>query len=308
MSSKEKPPWRDEELLRRLYKKQDLTDHEIAQRFGCSRAAITKWRSKFGIESEQWVDERLDNEEKIRELYIEKKQSTYEIADQFDCCEYSVRKRLSEFGIERRSNTDYVSEILKDGDELERLYNEEHMHMGEIADLTDVTRSGVERWMKIHDIETHVSGPRPDEELTKNADRLERLYIDDGLSTREIAQMFDVSDTTIYHHLKKNGVEMRTVSEAFDVKESQNDDIYYGPDWKEKREHAIQSAGESCELCGMSRNQHKNEFGFDLHVHHIRKIRKFDSIKEANELDNLISVCVGCHRKWEGVPLKPDIS
>lgn len=305
MSSQQVEPWRDEVKMETLYNKRDLTDREIAEKFGCSRSTVTDWRNKFGIKSDYEVDQDLNDKERLKKLYLDQGYTTYEIADEFDCCEYTVRHRLKKFNIERRSKSDYVDGLLKNADELRRLYHGEHMTMSDIAELVEVGPSGVRHWMKKHGIETK-RGPKEHPELSKNKQELEKLYIEDELSTREIAEMFEVDESTIYRHLEKNGVDIRSLSEAWAVKESQQDRLYYGAEWSKRREKAIQSADECCEVCEMDRDEHKNKFGFDLHVHHIRKMRKFESTKEANKLKNLLSVCVRCHRKWENIPLAPE--
>jgi len=77
---------------------------------------------------------------------------------------------------------------------------------------------------------------------------------------------------------------------------------YYGPNWHQKREQALERDSHTCQDCGVSD---------DLHVHHIRKIRQYKDMygtpewyEKANELDNLLTLCQDCHRKWEGIPLR----
>lgn len=80
---------------------------------------------------------------------------------------------------------------------------------------------------------------------------------------------------------------------------------YYGPTWQRQREKRIQLDGEQCVVCGMSKEEHKDAYSKDLEVHHIRPIKTFDNYEIANELDNLRTMCVGCHRHWEGIPIVP---
>lgn len=82
-------------------------------------------------------------------------------------------------------------------------------------------------------------------------------------------------------------------------------DVVYGPGWHRNRSRALERDGYECRICGMSDEAHNEKFGTDLHVHHIIKARKFDSAKERNSLDNLITLCRPHHQEWEGIPLKP---
>ncbi|MCP4425367.1 MAG: DEAD/DEAH box helicase [Chloroflexi bacterium] len=72
----------------------------------------------------------------------------------------------------------------------------------------------------------------------------------------------------------------------------------YGPNWKSQREKALQRDGRQCRMCGAAEGM--------LHVHHVRPFREFnylpgqnDNYREANQLDNLITLCPSCHRQAE---------
>lgn len=71
---------------------------------------------------------------------------------------------------------------------------------------------------------------------------------------------------------------------------------YYGENWIRKRKQTLERDEYQCQHCRTSE---------DLHVHHIRKIRKFDEPEDANYLENLVTLCAECHRAWEGIPLRP---
>lgn len=81
---------------------------------------------------------------------------------------------------------------------------------------------------------------------------------------------------------------------------------YYGPNWYEKRREALERDSYNCQVCGITNGEHVEKTGSELSVHHIRPIRQFESTEKANQLDNLITLCKTCHRKWEGVPVIPD--
>lgn len=72
---------------------------------------------------------------------------------------------------------------------------------------------------------------------------------------------------------------------------------YYGPNWHRQRRKALDRDDHTCQDCGSVER---------LHVHHIRPIREFDEPKRANVLINLVTLCASCHRKWEGLYLRPD--
>ena len=67
----------------------------------------------------------------------------------------------------------------------------------------------------------------------------------------------------------------------------------YGPNWNQQRNLARERDHYSCQICGVS------EQGTAHHVHHKTPFKKFTSYQEANQLDNLITLCANCHQKAE---------
>lgn len=79
---------------------------------------------------------------------------------------------------------------------------------------------------------------------------------------------------------------------------------HYGQNWNEERRNALDAAEYTCELCGQTREQHYDEYGFDLDVHHRIPVRAFDSVEDANFQDNLVVCCRNCHQsKLEREPV-----
>lgn len=75
----------------------------------------------------------------------------------------------------------------------------------------------------------------------------------------------------------------------------------YGPNWQEQRQKALERDGHRCRTCGA-----KARPGQGLHIHHIRPFREYNYIPgeneayiQANELENLVTLCPSCHRRAE---------
>nr|MBN1229521.1 DEAD/DEAH box helicase [Anaerolineae bacterium] len=75
----------------------------------------------------------------------------------------------------------------------------------------------------------------------------------------------------------------------------------YGPDWPQQREAARARDGYRCTRCTAPEQTHRQH-----DVHHIRPFREFgyvpgenDNYLEANQLDNLTTLCAACHREVE---------
>jgi hypothetical protein len=80
----------------------------------------------------------------------------------------------------------------------------------------------------------------------------------------------------------------------------------YGGVWDEARKKALERDNRQCRICGFNAQEHKEKYGRSLDIHHIQPSRTFDDQRDAHELSNLITLCLPCHKKWEGIPLRPD--
>lgn len=68
--------------------------------------------------------------------------------------------------------------------------------------------------------------------------------------------------------------------------------IYYGKDWKTIRLKALNRDGFLCQICGSNKKDM-------LVVHHIIPVKEFDTLDQAHDLSNLVTVCRACHCKIE---------
>jgi DEAD/DEAH box helicase domain-containing protein len=72
-----------------------------------------------------------------------------------------------------------------------------------------------------------------------------------------------------------------------------NDPNDYGPNWQTIRDRVRSRDGYRCQSCGSP------EDGKAHHVHHKTPFRAFLSREQANQLDNLVTLCPNCHRRAE---------
>lgn len=92
------------------------------------------------------------------------------------------------------------------------------------------------------------------------------------------------------------------------------EDRYYGPNWSEQRKRALERDDFRCQMpgCNLTREKHRELYDRDLTVHHLIPIREFDDDlgvghKQANRLENLVTLCLEHHSEWEHMaPLRPD--
>jgi hypothetical protein len=74
---------------------------------------------------------------------------------------------------------------------------------------------------------------------------------------------------------------------------------HYGQNWEEQRHAALVRDRWRCQDCGLEQQDHVEQYGRSLHMHHIRPIRSFETPEDANFIENLITLCEDCHDKWE---------
>lgn len=85
---------------------------------------------------------------------------------------------------------------------------------------------------------------------------------------------------------------------------------YYGPNWHAQKRAARKRDGYKCQHCGKPQKKCKRA----LDVHHIKPFKTFgympnenDAYLQANDLTNLVSLCIDCHKKaeWNKIAIQP---
>ena len=67
------------------------------------------------------------------------------------------------------------------------------------------------------------------------------------------------------------------------------------PTFRKTREVALERADHECAFCGVTDDQHRNDYGMGLDVHHIIP----RSAGGTDKPNNLLAVCRGCHKTLE---------
>jgi len=97
-------------------------------------------------------------------------------------------------------------------DELEKFYIEREMSSNEIAEKYDCSKRTILKRLREYGIPRRSSGPKRRDDITK--EKLEKLYLVEELSTRDIAEKLDTGRSTIYRKLKKFDIPTRDISES----------------------------------------------------------------------------------------------
>jgi len=74
---------------------------------------------------------------------------------------------------------------------------------------------------------------------------------------------------------------------------------YYGPDWRSLQRRARKLDGYVCQRCGVSQAM----AGRALDVHHVEPVSSFFEVNDANQIENVVTLCHGCHMlvEWNGI-------
>lgn len=296
---REDDSWKDEKTLRTLFVERGLSIPEIANQFGTTRGTIHYWLDEFGIEKYPWR-----GEERLEHLYLKEKLSPSEIAEQLDTTRQTIHNWLDEHDIERDDPWD-------DKDVLRRLYIEEGLTTHEIGRKLGCGSNTVRRRLHKFDIPIYTQTP----DGLKDREYLVELYQNQGLYLEEIAEKLDTCVPTVWRWMEEHEIKRRPG--PFQPGEDNprwtggNGDWYYGPNWPEQREKALERAGYQCQVCGLSGEEHAKRYNGGIHVHHViskEEFRDEDGVldyESANRLRNLVALCAPHHQKWERVPLRP---
>lgn len=164
---KDEPPWRDEDLLRDLYLRQEQTSYEIAELFECNPATIQNWLHEFDVPVRgpggSPRDANYKDETWLKTHYIDEEWSAYEIGEEEDISTNTVYKWLAEFQIPRRPAASEIDEEAPYVDDtwLREKYIDEDWSAEEIGELTGVDPNTILTWLHRHDISVDDPGRKP---------------------------------------------------------------------------------------------------------------------------------------------------
>lgn len=256
--------YKSKSWLQEQYIENDVPIADIATECGVVHSTIDYWLGKFGLKDRFSADRKYNDESWLREKYLGEALSSTEIAelDGVDVGVNSISMRLSVFDInEAGSGTDFI---------------------------TRATSAGV---------------PKDSKHL--DAKWLEEKYTEEELTIREIAELDGVkaSPSSVNRALRAFDIETRA---SLSVRGEENP-MYkhgegshnYGIDWRRIAKQIRKRDGYECQECGKTQRETLELFDRKLDVHHIEPLSEFDSVEEANDPENLKTLCRSCHRKFE---------
>ena len=243
----------------------------------------------------------------LRKQYREEKKRPSVIAEMCGCTSQSVKHWLRKHDIPLWDSMPQYPELLNEG-WLREMHWGEESPATEIADMIGCSADSVYRWMERLGIERRQGAPEPKygEEHHSYVERIDLECHHCGNSFTRIPwecgdydRQFCTRDCHIEwlreeyvgerHHLYNGGP------------------ANYGVGWDDEKKEAVRERdNHSCQICGQSQEEHLEACGKRLNVHHITPAKNFGDPERRNAMDNLITLCLPCHRKAEQMaPLLP---
>ncbi len=208
--------------LRREYVKERRSTVEIAERFGVGSTTIRGWLKKEGIGirdiSEATSIARLPegfvkpSKEELERMYVNERMSITKIGVKLGVSRASAHNWLmeNEIGTRDRSVIKLPNGVTKPTkEELEKLYYEDGLGMAKIGIRFGVSHFIIRGWLNDYDIEIREARKLPEGFVKPSKEELERMYVDEKMSTYKIAERLGANATSVFKWLRKNGIETR---------------------------------------------------------------------------------------------------
>jgi len=212
-----KRAYRDADTLRHLYLDHDLTQGDLADAFGCSKTTVKNWLNEHDISKSSYQYDIPESE--LRELYFDRGLTIKEAAEHFGCSYIALRNRLQNYEIPIRSQAEAAAnpddDSYRDEEWLRQQYHDEELSKKAIADSCGVAPGTIQYWMDKYDIEArdlseaHTRYHERRDDSYTDEDELRRLYWEEKLTQREIADHFGVSQVAIQSWMDKYNIQLR---------------------------------------------------------------------------------------------------
>ena len=246
------------------------------------------------------------SEEWLRERYHKEGLTTAEIGRLTNFTKGTIQRRMRQCGVELRSSGKPAADKrLQDEQWFREMYEERGHSTTDIAKICGCARATVQDWKRKHGVKSigkyKSRGSRED---NPNAKEWRQIECHTCGKSKEIP-VRQVERAEVNFCSQECRIEY-TITEV--MAPGEDHPLYingeghdYGPEWPRVREKVIQRDNSRCQGCGVKRE----DYHMDLHVHHITPFRKFKTYKEANKMTNLVTLCATCHRKYEGLGMRP---
>ncbi len=222
--------YKNKDVLTYLYVDKVWKQKEIAEEFDTTKSTISRWMSRFNIETRFGNIEKLGVDE-IERLYWEEGKTQKEIAEIVGSIQGNISRFMRKHGIDRRNKSNTPASFRFNEFGYPMSYSSADNASIHVHRLVAVAEYGIDavagndvhhkneiRWdnrpenLEVLSRSDHVKEHREREYGDKpwrNESLLRKRYKEDGLTAEELSKEFGCSMSTIYTHLDKFGIETR---------------------------------------------------------------------------------------------------
>lgn len=287
-------PWQDKETLYTLYIEQGLSMAEIGEQLGCSDVTVSNWISRHGIDPRDPDPPTMYGEDHPRSVTKE------ELIEDYRRVANELGKTPSQLEYNQYADSYTWSAIRGHFDSMSELQ--------EAAGLEQLNKGRVVIECEVCGDEFDVKHSRRDTRRFCGSDCHDEwkkeAYSGEGNHNykQPISTTCEWCENTytVPPHKEDSTrfcsqecmIEWRSRAYAGEnhPRWKGRDSYYRGPNWRRQREKARERDNNECQNCGREEG---------LHVHHIVPFVSFDDYREANKLQNLITLCASCHHRLE---------
>lgn len=140
------------------------------------------------------------DEDVLRELYIEQDLTQAEVAEKLDVHTATIQNWRSRYGIEKEGTNPPIEK-----EKLQDLYWNQELSSFDIADKFEYSAASIRNWMEYYDIERR--GPEGVLKPDFDKEEFERLYVEEGLGLRPIAEKLNSNRNTLKRWRDRWGIE-----------------------------------------------------------------------------------------------------
>lgn len=301
------------EVLIKMYFEEKMNANDIGEKLGVSGRQIGLWLKEYGIQTRTISEAKLKGsvkptKENLEKMYLDDGMNTYEIAKVIGVANVTVSRWLKEYEIPMRTLSEaMLKDVVRPSkSELERMYSDEWMSAYKIGDIVGVSNVTVLIWLKEYGIPMRNNSEMhfKNRAIKPSEKELRKMYLEEEMSTYEIAEKIGVADVTVGVWLKSYGIIMRTTSESMLIKDLTGEKSHawrgglsflpYCEKFNTKLKDKIRNRDNCiCQNCGVKENGEKHN------IHHV-------NYDKENCYPNLITVCRSCNSiansnrdKWE---------
>jgi DNA-binding CsgD family transcriptional regulator len=190
----------NKKTLERLYIKQGKSTYKIAKMYGCSIALVRYRCIKYGIKLRPRRESIKIKKSVLQKLYVKEGNSLEKIADMLSCSPLTVSNRCRQYGI-KIGGTKRIKGLNKSL--LQKLYIREGKTIREIGKILGCSRDVVRRRCKEFGVPLRPTGCK---RVDIDESTLCRLYVKEGKTLNEIAEIFGCAISTVYKRVKRIGL------------------------------------------------------------------------------------------------------